>query len=403
MRIHKHGLRSVAVLLSVLLMVYTLPLSAADGTSRATSIGQVSARGAVDLRGVRISDDGTLFSGDRMNVGSGAYATVALKAGPRIEADSGSDVTVTREADNIQVTMASGNVAFKGDGKTPVHVHVGAYEVTLPGNASGSVAYVGKNAFGVRVLTGSVSVRNTLTKKSFSVGKGSEQLISLQTGDVNQPIARLASSSVPSSIPALPQAGGQGSSGLSRGGWLAVLGTVAGASAAIIVLTTRDDDTDDDAATRLAQVKAISNLNAIAATATSISSAAATVTTTATAASAAINASNASNKAALLALANTTLSQASSATAKINALNPKVTSLQNQIASQKGAPTAAQTQQISQLLADLESARVDANNSITSLNSLLTQAQAAGVTGLPANPNVQPVQPPVIASASSPN
>ena len=106
MRIHKHGLRSVAVLLSVLLMVYTLPLSAADGTSRATSIGQVSARGAVDLRGVRISDDGTLFSGDRMNVGSGAYATVALKAGPRIEADSGSDVTVCVPV--IMMGMAAG-------------------------------------------------------------------------------------------------------------------------------------------------------------------------------------------------------------------------------------------------------------------------------------------------------
>jgi len=400
MRIHEHGLRSVAILLAVLLVVYTMPLSAADGTSRPTSIGQVTASGAVDLRGVRISGDGTLFSGDRMNVGSGAYATVALKGGPRIEADAGSDVAVTREADNIHVTMASGNVAIKGDGKTPVHVHIGGYEVTVPGNASGSVAYVGKSAFGVRVLTGSVTVRNTLTKKSFSVVKGSEQLVGLQTGDANQPLARLASS-VPSAIPALPQAG-QGSSGLSKSGWIAVLGTVAGATAAIIVLTTRNDDTNDDAATRLAQVKSIQNLNTLAATATSIGIAAASVTTTANAASVAINASSAPNKAALLALANTTLAQASSAATKIAALNPRITSLQNEIANQKGAPTAAQTQLITQLSADLESARIDVNNAIASLNSLLSQATAAGVTGLPANPNLQPVQPPVLASASVP-
>jgi len=380
-----------------------MPLSAADGTSHATSIGQVSAsaNGAVDLRGVRISGDGTLFSGDRVNVGSGAYAKVALAAGARMEVDSGSDVTVTREADNIQVTMASGNVAFKGGGKAPIHVRVGTFEVTVPGTASGSVAYVGKNAFGVRVLTGSFSVRNTLTKKSFTVEKGVEQLVSLQTGATNQPLARLASS-VPSAIPALPQSGGQGN-GLSKGGWLAVLGTVAGATAAVIVLTTRDDDTDEDAATRLAQVKAVQNLNAIAASAGSVSTAAASVTTTANAALVAITASNAPNKAALQALANTAITQANSATAKIAILNPRVASLQNEIANQKGAPTSAQQTQINQLFADLESARLDVNNSISSLNSTLTQSQAAGVAGLPANPNLQPVQPPVLSSASSPN
>jgi len=399
MRTHNPGLRSVTLLLVFLLVVHTVPLSAADGTSRATSIGQVSAIGAVDLRGVRINGDGTLFSGDRINVGSGAYAKVALGAGPKIEVSAGSDVTVTREADNVQVKMASGNVAFKGDRRSPIQVRLGAYEVTVPGDASGNVAYIGKTAFGVRVLTGTVSVRNTATKQSFSVQKGSERLISLQTGDVQQPFAQLASS-LPAAVPALPQAA-QGS-GLSRGGWIAVIGTIAGAAAAVIVLTTRNDDTDDDAATRLAQIKAVQNLNAIAATATATSNLAAQVSTTASQALTAINNSNVPNKAALQASANAVIAKANSATAKVAKVTADIAALQNEIANQDGAPTAAQEAKLKQLLADLESARLEANSALADLNTLITQMNAAGVPNTPAPPNVQPVPPPTIASASIP-
>ena len=399
MRIHNQGLRSVALLLAVLLVVYTMPLSAAEGTSRATSIGQVSANGAVDLRGVRISGDGTLFSGDRMNVGSGAYAKIALGAGPKIEVGSGSDVTVTRETDNVLVQLTSGNVAFKGDGKSPIHVRVGAYEVTVPGDASGNVAYVGKDVFDVRVLTGSVSVRNTRTKQSFSVQKGSERLISLQTGDIQQPLAQLASSA-PSSVPALPQTA-QGS-GLSRGGWIAVIGTIAGAAAAIIVLTTRNDDTDEDAATRLAQVKAVQNLNAIASTATATNTLATNVSASASAAIATINGSSASaaTKSSLTNSANLIIAKANSATAKVATLNAKISTLQNTIANQKGGPTAAQTAELNQLLVDLNSALADANGALNDLKTLASAATAAGVNI--AQPVFTPVSGPVIASASIP-
>jgi hypothetical protein len=380
MRIHNHGLRSVALLLPVLLVIYTMPLSAAEGTSRATSIGQISASGAVVLRGVPINGDGTLFSGDRMNVGAGAYAKVALGAGPKIEMGAGSDVTVTRGAASVQVTMASGNIAFTGDGKTPIQVRVGVYEVTVPGNASGNVAYVGKDAFGVRVLTGTVGVRHTATKESYSVQKGSERLISLQTGDIHQPLAQLASAA-PSAGPALPQTAG---SGLSRGGWIAVIGTIAGAAAAIIILTTRNDDTDDDAATRLAQIKAIQNLNAIASTATATNTLAANVSSATTAALNTINASSVSagTKATLQASGNAIIAKANAATAKIATLTSQISALQSTIANQDGAPTAAQQAQLAQLLADLESARNDANSALTDLNNLITQATAAGVTGL---------------------
>jgi hypothetical protein len=373
-----------------------MPLSAAE-ISRAASIGQVSANGAVDLRGVRINGDGTLFSGDRMNVGSGGYAKIALGSGPRVEVGAGSDVTVTREADKVQVNMASGNVSFKGDGQSPIHVRVGAYDVTVPGSASGNVAYVGKDVFVVRVLTGSVTVRHTITKQSFSVQKGSDRLVSLQTGTVTQTFAQLASTA-PAAVPAPPQQG----SGLSKGGWIAVLGTIAGASAAIIVLATRNNDSDDDAATRLAQVKAIQNLTAIGTSATATQTLAASVSTQATTALGTIAASSAStaNKAALTASANAIVTRANAAVAKIQTLSTQITTLQNTIANQEGAPTAAQQTQLTQLYNDLISAINDANAALNDLKSLSTQAQALGVN-IP--PPVQTViSPPVFASASIP-
>jgi hypothetical protein len=401
MRTENHGLRSGALLLTVLLVVYTMPLSAADGLSRATSIGQVSANGAVDLRGVRINGDGTLFSGDRMNVGAGAYAKVALASGPKIEVGSGSDVTVNREADATQVLMGSGNIAFKGDGKSAIHVRVGAYEVLVQGNASGNVAYIGKDAFGVRVLTGSVSVRNTLTKQSFSMEKGSERLISLQTGNVNQPFARLASS-VPAAVPAVPQNQG---AGLSRGGWIAVIGTIAGAAAAVIVLTTRNDDTDDDAATRLAQVKAIQNLTAISTSAAAASTLAQNVNTQTNQALATITASSASaaTKASLTASANAILARASAAITRVNTLNSQIATLQNTIANQEGPPTAAQLTQLNQFVADVNLAVNDANTALNDLKALITAALAAGISGTGiVQPTLTPVSGPVIASASVP-
>jgi hypothetical protein len=393
------SLRSVALSLVVLMVVYTIPVSAEEVGSRAASIGSVSAIGSVELRGVGIDGDGTLFSGDRMKVGSRAYARVALGAGRNFEVASGSDVTITREANSIQIHMASGNVAFKGDGKESILLRVGVYEVTVPGNAAGNVAYVGTGAFGVRVLTGSASVRNTATKESFSVQKGSERLISLNSGNVTQPMARVASA-VPAAVPAMPQA--QQRSGLSKGGWIAVLATLAGAGAAIVVLTTRSDDTDEDAAKRLAQVTALQNISTISGTAAATSALAAAVDATADAAVVAINASNVPNKAALLASANAVIAKAASATTKIANLTADIAALQDQIENQDIAPTAAQLAELDQLLADLQSARNEANTALSDLNTLLNQAGGSGVPGLPPPPDVEPVPDPETASGSNP-
>jgi len=128
MRLQRYITQFIAISLAILTLIATAPLSAAELAAPA-NIGSVSAVGSVQLRGIGISE-GTLFSGDHLNVAPGGYAKVVLGAGPKVEVDGGSDVTVSRDADAINIVMTSGNIAFSGNGKKPVRVRVGAYEIT---------------------------------------------------------------------------------------------------------------------------------------------------------------------------------------------------------------------------------------------------------------------------------
>jgi acid phosphatase family membrane protein YuiD len=393
---YRLSFRCIALSLVFLMVFSTVPVSGAD-ISRNTSIGAVNAVGAVDLRGVRINSEGTLFSGDRVTVGAGSYAKVALGVGPKIEIGAGSDVTVSRDGENVNIDMRSGNVAFKGNGTSTIRVHVGAYEITAKGDAAGNVAFAGTDVFGVRVINGAAGVRNSQTKQSYTVQKGSERLISLKTGVSTEPLAKLASA-LPSAVPALPR---QQQQGLSKAGWIAVLGTVAGAATAIIILATGDDESDDDAATRLAQVKAVTNLTALQSTAAATSTLATQVNALNTTSQTAINASSVPSKAALLTQSTAVKALADSALAKVAVAQPKIDVLKATITNQAGGPTQAQLNEINQLINDVNSARTDANNSLTAETTLVAQASAAGVTGLPAV-TLTPVPPPLIASASAP-
>src|SRR5688572_25961511 len=89
-----------ALTLVLLLTFCTLPLSAADKTAHAATIGSISSVGSVQLRGVALSNDGTLFSGDRLNVGPGSYARVIAGTGHKLEVGANSDVVVSREGEN---------------------------------------------------------------------------------------------------------------------------------------------------------------------------------------------------------------------------------------------------------------------------------------------------------------
>jgi hypothetical protein len=392
MRIQRSSLQVVAVVLAFLLVVQTIPLSAAELSSRA-GIGSVSAIGAVDLRGVRISGDGTLFSGDRMNVGSG-YARIALTGGPKLEVDSGSDVTITRDGDNLQVQMASGNVAFRGDGKGSVRLLVGRYEVAVPGTASGNVAYVGKDAFGVRVLTGSVNVRDTSTKESFSVKKGMEQLVTLSTGATSTTMASLASS-VPAAVPALPQP--RKPAGLSTGGWLAVIGTMAGAGAAIAVLISRNTDSAEEAAARLKKATATQTIANVTATAAAVVSTSTQVADASASASAAIAAApvtstfTAQEKQVLIDKANALTSKANASKGQILTLQLQLANLQDQLANASPSTVAAIESQIATVLSNVNSEVDKLNSYITDLNNLVNDARAEVPNIVPV-PTIQPVE-----------
>ena len=402
MRLNKHGSQPVALLLIVLLAAHTFTLFAAEVPARSATVGSLNAVGSVTLRGVGVTGDGTVFSGDRLKVDRGGYAKVSLGAGPKIELAAGSDLTFLSDTKNLQVLLTSGNIAFKGGGKAPIHVRLGnIYAVSVPGDASGNVAYVGKDAFGVRVLSGYVVVRNTQMKEYFTVTKGSEHLVSLQTGNVTQPLAKVASTA-PSAVPALPQARQSSSGGLSTAGWVAVVGTLAGAAAAVAVLTSRTDNSGGSAASHLAQVQALQDLTAISATATATTALATAVNTTANTALTAINNSNVANKAALQTAANAVIAKANSASSKILTLSAQVAQLENEIAMQTGGPTAEQKKELNQLIADLDSARKEANDALTDLNSLINQSNSSGVTGTPPPPSSKPVDPPVLASNSKP-
>jgi hypothetical protein len=393
MQSHNKLNRSIAVSLAVLLTVCNLPLMAADKTQAAT-IGSVTSVGNVQLRGVTLSNEGTLFSGDRLNVGPGAYARVAASSGQKLELGSNSDVAVTRDGDNTDLQMTSGNVSFKGNGKGSTRVRIGVYDVVASSDAAGNIAFTGSSMFGVRMTNGSATVRNTRTKQSFVVQKGVERLVSLTTGD-NFPTMSQLASSVPAAVPAPRR---QGTSSMSTATLVSIVAAAAGGASLVTYFLARSDDDE-----RGTQVKALGNLNSLAQNASATAAVATQVSSVAGQAAVAISASSlsATAKSALQAQVTSITNSANAAAAKITTLNSKISALQAQIATQEDGPTAQQQVEINQLVSDLNSARTDVNNAIAALNTLLASAQAQGVTGLPANPGFQPL-PPVSASASVP-
>jgi hypothetical protein len=197
----------------------------------------------------------------------------------------------------------------------------------------------------------------------------------------------------------MPQAGA-GGQGLSTTGWLAILGTLGGAATAIAVLATRGDDEDGSAA----QQQALANLQAISTTAQQTATLAAATTSVVAQADAAIqNAGNLTpaQKAQFTAQAQSIANQALSATQRIGALNATISQLESRI-SASDSPSASDLAALNAALAELETARQEANSSLGGLQTLITDLNNAGVQNVPPPPTTQPVLPPNVASASVP-
>jgi hypothetical protein len=398
MRLQRSITQFIALSLAVLTFVGTSPVSAAEIASP-TNIGSVSAVGSVQLRGLGISE-GTLFSGDRLNVAPGGYAKVVLGTGPKVEVFGNSDVTVSKDTDAINIQMTSGNVAFSGNGQKPVRVRVGSYEITATGQSRGRVSFVGSGALDVRALDGTVSVRNTATKQSFTVMKGNERLVSL--GGSNQPGALLAST-VPGPIPAAPaMPQGQQSGGKKTA---LIMAAITGSAVAMVLLMSKNDDTDTEAANRLNKIQALNNVSAVSTTAAQSAQVAASVSQSATTAlgvistNAAIAASPVS-KAALTLSANNLIAKANTAASTLASLLTQLSALQTQISA--FGLTSAQQTQLNSLYGQVEAQRLVVNSSITDLNNLINSTNTAAGATVVTNPGLQPVPPANVASPSNP-
>jgi hypothetical protein len=383
--------RLVAVALVLTTMVITMPLSAADFTSARPVLGSVSAVGSVYLRGVGISQEGTLFPGDSIRANEKGYAKVLLGTGSKIELMEKTDLTVNRDSQGVKVAMNTGTVGFTAH--SPLRIDVAPFEVTATDDASGNVAIMSSTTAGVRAINGKVTVRNLKTSESFVVLKGQERLLGLQNG-VHAPSLAEVASNVPVPIPAprpqTPAGKTTGGLAMDAGAWLAVIGAGAIAGVAIWALVDSRNNHDDIEANQAA-IKQVSNANAIANTAAQQQAQLASVIALAGQAQLALLAAgNASQAGAAASLAQ----QAAVNQTQLASLQSQIQALQAQLAVGKGS-----TSQLATLLSQEETLRNSTNSIITQLNNLLSANR--NVPGVPQT-TLGTVGGPTVASASVP-
>jgi hypothetical protein len=394
----------VAAALVISTTLITLPVSAADFTTPKSVIGSVSGVGPVELRGVGISQEGTLFAGDRIRAGQKGYAKVLLGTGSKIELAELTDVSINRDVQGVKIAMNTGTVGFTTS--APLRIDVLPFEVTATDGAAGHVALMNSNSAGVRAVNGKITVRNLKTSESFVLTKGQERLLSIRDGAHAPSLAEIASN-VPGPIPApvpAPQApAGKTSGGLAMdtGAWLAVIGGAAVAGVAIwgliIAMDNRDDnkelknDFNNLQSSTQQQLKNISNAAAIANTAAQSQAQMASIAALAGQAQLALTA--AGNAAQATAAANLA-AQATANQAALASVQSQIQALQSQFASGGGSSA-----QLSTLLSQEEALRNTGNNLATQLNTLLTNNRTT--PGIPQT-SVGTVGPPTLASASVP-
>jgi len=412
--------RLMAVALVLTTAFVTMPLSAADFSTARPVIGSVSAVGSVELRGVGISQEGTLFSGDSLRSNAKGYAKVLIGTGSKIELQERTEIRINRDASGIQIAMNSGLVGFTA--RTPLRIDVAPFEVTASDDASGNVVIMSTTSAGVRAINGKVTVRNLKTSESFVLTNGDEQILGLKDGAHAPSLGQIASN-VPAPVPA-PKPAPQTPAGKTTGGlamdtgaWLAVIGGAAVAGIAIWGVVEAHNNKNDiaDLSTKVtglsgqittlqgtittnqtanaaaqaalqAQIKAVSNAAAIANAAAQQQAQLATL--------AALNAqaqAQLAGNAGQLALANTIAGQ-------IATNNTALTTLQSQISAAQATLAAGGTPAIplATLLASEEALRASNNTLGGSLKQLLSSNSLQGGN------SIGTVGTPIISSASTP-
>ena len=231
MSTHSPLYRTASLTLVFLLVLTTTPVSASELAAPPDAIlGSVSAVGSVQLRGMTVSHEATVFAGDVIRSRADSRASLRLTRGQKIQLGANTQVKVDEEAPVVKLALAFGHLAFASDVGSPLSVAIAPLEIYAEANASGDIAIVGDKTVGVRVSRGSVLIRNTESQKSFVLLEGEEKLIGRYNGIVADPIAVIASN-MPLPIPSTPPAAPQAGTGISSRGWVAIIAAVAGGAA----------------------------------------------------------------------------------------------------------------------------------------------------------------------------
>lgn len=239
--------RVMAAALAVTMAFVTMPLTAADFPATAPVIGSISSVGSVELRGVGISQEETLFAGDNIRSHENGSANLVLGTGSRIDLAENTDVNINSDKMGVKIAMNSGTIGFTAN--KPLRIDLLPYEVVASDNAAGNVFFTGSNA-NIRATDGKVLVRNLKTSKSFVITKGHEGFIEVNNGVHSVSIAEFAST-VPGPLPsAAPQAAPSGKTpvkglGMDKGAWLAVIGGIVVTGIATWALVQAVKDRDD--------------------------------------------------------------------------------------------------------------------------------------------------------------
>ncbi len=229
-----HGFLSkmLSLLLASVLLMSPILISATDIPSH-TAVGSIRAVGNVQLRGVSVAGEGTLFLGDTITTQRDSRGDLIIADGNKVELFNNTQCVVTDSNQHITVRLMAGNIGFTASRK-PVAITFSDFELLLEPGTTGGVAFLGKDFAGIRIMYGSAVVRSLTTRKSRKLSGSSVQILNLKTAEMNVPIAQLASTASPTlptnaPMPQIPAGGGP-----TQAQWV-LIGAGVGAAAVVAI------------------------------------------------------------------------------------------------------------------------------------------------------------------------
>jgi hypothetical protein len=225
------------ICLVLAILVSTSPVSGAELTRPGIVLGTISVVGDVQVRGISLAREGTIFSGDQVRTINKGYARIALSNGNRFEASGAAEFVVNQDTNGIRVGLTSGRLGFVAS-SNPLAVSVGRYEIVPNAGTIGGIGFLGSETAAINVLNGSVTLRESSTGQSMVIPPGGQYTFNLKA---DGPMAQLVSV-IPTSVPTVEppaqnQPPPQGQSGGSNG-WFSkkVALLLAGGAAATVAI-----------------------------------------------------------------------------------------------------------------------------------------------------------------------